>query len=59
MVGFFCSLYDVMSGGFSVCVVIRTYMKKTCDCNWEVKANSLSQLLLYMPEAVMIKGTAL
>lgn len=34
-------------------------MKKTCDCNGEVKANSLSRLLLYVPEAVMIKGTAL
>lgn len=57
--GFLLHLFAGMSAGFSVCVVIRTYMKKICDCNGEVKANSLSRLLLYVPEAVMIKGTAL
>lgn len=57
----FCSPCEVMFGWFQFVLSLGLIWKKKnpCACNWKVKANSWSQLLLYMPEAVMIKGTAL
>lgn len=57
----FYSPCEVMFGWFQFVLSLGLIWKKKtpCACNWKVEANSWSQLLLYMPEAVMIKGTAL